>query len=528
MGVAELRAAADLPKPLDIGTGTVAASFGRDGSWLSVGRPHLRHGFVELSGLPPFDERWRGDPEAVRRYRGSMTDERSAFLRLDLPGEAVAARRVDVSSLDRPVWLRKGEGWSCSSTAWGRLDESTILQRHTIEWDATADGEAVLQFRGALSLSVMPEITEVSPVAQLRGETTVSRRGGSLHLRSERLDAAAMITVTARRSGQFRWELEAGGGARLTWAGTPIGRGGRSCPHRYCWRPAFPPSQRRMPIDSTVHNQASCAGCDHPRRRAVHHLLYRDGRRWRRPGHPRRPPDTAAELEPRRLLPGAASLATEENPADDPTEFPYTLSTQILLWHTALSLASWSEELGIDGLHLTEVADAIQRAVQRRFVRPGPSGDLWAYEIDDADGHRLYQDANDLPTAFAPLLGFCAPDDPVWLATMRFALSPDNPGYVSGRYGGLGSARTPDTWTLGDAQDLAFSAVTGDRDRINAVLGRLALVAGPDGLLPETYHPDTAEWTARYWFAWPGAVIGALHLGAVVPSTRDEGPALAE
>ncbi|MGH2456881.1 MAG: hypothetical protein ACRDHD_11575, partial [Candidatus Limnocylindria bacterium] len=67
-------------KPLDLGTGVVCASFGPGGGWLSIGTTHPRHGFVELSGAPPFDEAGRGDPVATRRHRAALADERSAFL----------------------------------------------------------------------------------------------------------------------------------------------------------------------------------------------------------------------------------------------------------------------------------------------------------------------------------------------------------------------------------------------------------------------------------------------------------------
>ena len=69
------------PKPLDVGNGQVCASFAVDGSWLSLGCVHPRHGFVELTGAPVFDEAWRGQPDAVRRHRLERTLARHAFLR---------------------------------------------------------------------------------------------------------------------------------------------------------------------------------------------------------------------------------------------------------------------------------------------------------------------------------------------------------------------------------------------------------------------------------------------------------------
>jgi hypothetical protein len=63
-----------------------------------------------------------------------------------------------------------------------------------------------------------------------------------------------------------------------------------------------------------------------------------------------------------------------------------------------------------------------------------------------------------------------------------------------------------------------LSGRTGQAER---VLERLLAVAAPDGLLPEAYDSDTGRWLARHWFAWPGAVLAALALGA---ADRPTGP----
>jgi hypothetical protein len=207
-------------------------------------------------------------------------------------------------------------------------------------------------------------------------------------------------------------------------------------------------------------------------------------------------------------------LASEENPADDPASLPYLLSTQILLWHTATRLRLHAGELGLDAPALAGAADTVRAAIRDRFACGGPFGAQWAYETDGRGRFRRYHDANDLPTAMAPLWGLCPPEDPEWSATMRFALDRANPGWSPGRRGGLGSAHTPGTWPLGDVQAWVVASLLGETGRAGRVLERLLAVAAPDGLLPETYDSDTGAWLARHWFAWPSAVLAALALGA--------------
>jgi uncharacterized protein len=207
-------------------------------------------------------------------------------------------------------------------------------------------------------------------------------------------------------------------------------------------------------------------------------------------------------------------VAGEENPADAPASLPYLLSTQILLWYTATRLRAHAGELGLAAPALEGTAGTVRAAIRDRFACPGPFGGQWAYETDGRGRSRRYHDANDLPTALAPLWGLCSPDDPRWSATMRFAFDPANPGWSPGRWGGLGSAHTPGTWPLGDIQEWVAASLLGDGGRAGRALDRLLAVAAPDGLLPETYDSGTGRWLARPWFAWPAATLAALALGA--------------
>jgi meiotically up-regulated gene 157 (Mug157) protein len=208
-------------------------------------------------------------------------------------------------------------------------------------------------------------------------------------------------------------------------------------------------------------------------------------------------------------------LRSEENPADDASDLPLLLSTEVLHWSAAQRLAIHAVELGLGtrSAELDAEAAAVRSAVTGGFTVDGPFGRQWAYAIDASGGQCLYHDANDLPVALAPLVGFVTPDDKTWQATMRFAFSPHNPAFVPGAGGGLGSLHTPGVWPLGDVQEWVWASIAGDDARVDRVLSRLAVVHR-HGMLPETYDPVSAEWRSRRWFAWPGAAIAALVAGA--------------
>lgn len=217
-----------------------------------------------------------------------------------------------------------------------------------------------------------------------------------------------------------------------------------------------------------------------------------------------------AALEALPSDPVTGLLMSEENPADDISGFDLSFSTQVLYWHVLENLAVWNAELSLDDDTPGVVADELRTTIREVFTVDGPDGTVFAYEADGRGEYRLYGDANDLPSVLAPAWGFCDDDDPVWRRTMRFILSPSNPGWSPGTFGGLGSAHTPGTWPLGDLQAYIFHDRIGEADDARKVRERLVLMAADDGLLPEAYDSATGEWSARHWFGWPAAAVGCL------------------
>jgi uncharacterized protein len=565
------------PKPLDVGNGQVCASFAVDGSWLSLGCTHPGHGFVELTGAPPFDEALRGRPEAVRRYRHQLTlpanaaqrhiwragpdrrprrlelvasgrVERPAFAEITevsplprLPSRAstaVAGTVLDLVEHALPAAARVevalagglAEGW--------RVDADAA--RLPISWDPRREPTLELTVTCALAPEHPPAGHGRRPPAPRRSPAGPPPIG--LHVPARLrprlsglvdgvlgyvLGCTALAVgpgerciVTDHRLLQLSWTRDAYYQALLLLAARHLEP--RALPMvaehlRWLWVRC---DRANGWMRSHLPNGAVKDGtfqADQQLYPLLELLDYREAAgAW-----PEAPPGRAGwgevVAEAWRALPVDPELGLvvgEENPADDPASLPYLLSTQILLWYTATRLHAHAGELGLAARALAEAADTVGTAIRDRFACPGPFGTQWAYESDGRGRHRRYQDANDLPTALAPLWGLCGPEDRQWSATMRFALDPANPGWSPGRWGGLGSAHTPGTWPLGDIQEWVAASLLGDTGRAGRALDRLLAVAAPDGLLPEAYDPRSGRWLARHWFAWPSATLAALALGA--------------
>lgn len=218
--------------------------------------------------------------------------------------------------------------------------------------------------------------------------------------------------------------------------------------------------------------------------------------------------EAALEAIESRKADGAALYSTEESPQDDVLKLPYETSNQILAWYTFERL----HRLGFGGGRLGALAAAVARDVRRYQEIGNGDGRRFAYATDLAGGTIDYHDANDMPMAFAPEWGFCAPTDPVWRETVRFAFSSANGGYFAGPRAGLGSLHTPAPWPLGHTQAFLMARATDDSRAADAATQALVDAALWDGSLPEATNARTGLPRSRPWFAWPAAGVASAVL----------------
>ena len=139
---------------------------------------------------------------------------------------------------------------------------------------------------------------------------------------------------------------------------------------------------------------------------------------------------------------------------------------------------------------------------------------VFAYLTDLQGNYQLYYDANDLPTIYAPIWGFCPPHDETWNQTLQFGLSTSNTGgFYPGVFGGLGSVHTSHPWPLGDVQELLYAQMLGDQERWQRVWQKLRRIVQWDGLFSEAINEATGQVESRHWFSWPGASLSTVLLG---------------
>ncbi|WP_328295062.1 glycoside hydrolase family 125 protein [Kineococcus sp. NBC_00420] len=203
-------------------------------------------------------------------------------------------------------------------------------------------------------------------------------------------------------------------------------------------------------------------------------------------------------------------------PSDDACEYGYNVPANLFAARALDHVGTFAREVFDDPALAADaetLAAELRAGVEEFGVVEHPvHGRVWAYEVDGLGGVLLADDANTPSLLSLPLLGACAPDDPLYVATRALVLSEANPWFHRGTAAtGIGSPHTPDryVWPI----SLAVQALTsGDPDERVATLQLIADT--DDGTLHvhEGFHvDDPSQWT-REWFSWADSMFCELAL----------------
>jgi len=211
-------------------------------------------------------------------------------------------------------------------------------------------------------------------------------------------------------------------------------------------------------------------------------------------------------------------------PSDDACRYGYNIPGNALAVMALGYLADLADALGTDGAlasRATELARTIEQGMAAYAVVTAPTGEpMYAYEVDGLGHAFLADDANQPSLLGLPLTGWCAADDPTYLATRAYVLSPANLYFYSGAGAiGIGSPHTPagHIWPIA----LAVQGLTAtDPAEQAALLDRLAATDAGTGWMHESFHADDPTRYTRGWFAWANAMYAELALTVAGLSTH--------
>ena len=234
---------------------------------------------------------------------------------------------------------------------------------------------------------------------------------------------------------------------------------------------------------------------------------------WR-PGNGTRPEDGDVPFRGK----GAASancglIRCFFRPSDDMVAFPFLVPANAMLAVALRSIVPLLEVLQKPELaqQAARVSGEITEALRSHAIVQHPvHGEIWAYEVDGLGGVNFMDDANVPSLLSLPYLGFCERNDPLYLRTRAFCLSPENPFFVAhGGYSGIGSPHTArgTIWPMA----ITMQALTAESDEeILACLQQLKTCHAGTGFMHESFHATDPANFSRPWFAWANTLFGEL------------------
>jgi meiotically up-regulated gene 157 (Mug157) protein len=199
-------------------------------------------------------------------------------------------------------------------------------------------------------------------------------------------------------------------------------------------------------------------------------------------------------------------------PSDDACELPLNVPVNLALAASLDAVAPLAAEVG-DATTATEaraIATDIGAGVTRDGVVREGSRTIWAYEIDGRGGQLLMDDANAPSLLSLPYFGACDVDDPTYVATRQWVLSPANPWWFRGGVAeGVGSPHSGPRRIWPIAIAMRGLTARSEVERLEAVRLLGATHAGTY-LAHESFDVDDPGQFSRPWFAWANSLVGEL------------------
>ncbi|HEX2141879.1 MAG TPA: glycoside hydrolase family 125 protein, partial [Candidatus Limnocylindria bacterium] len=157
---------------------------------------HPKHGVLELTGAPPFDEAHRGDPVATRAYRAVLASDASACCWLEGPdGQRCTDASLDATDPAHPRWTGHLAGAKVEATAVATAPERFELQWRLAGWRETRPPR--VRFAGRLALPALAEITDTDPPDAVAVRQVTLAKGSTLSVTAPDMGATARLTQPA-------------------------------------------------------------------------------------------------------------------------------------------------------------------------------------------------------------------------------------------------------------------------------------------------------------------------------------------
>lgn len=208
-------------------------------------------------------------------------------------------------------------------------------------------------------------------------------------------------------------------------------------------------------------------------------------------------------------------ICSSFRPSDDATILPFLIPSNMFAVVSLRQMAEIYDRCfnggrGFSNMCRTLAAE-VDEAIEKHGVVNHPvAGPVYAYETDGYGNHYCMDDANVPSLLSIPYLGYCTPDDPLYLNTRRFIWSQKNPYYFEGKViTGIGGPHQgqDNVWPM---SLIMYALTSGDNKEIDRCIGMVSETDAGTGFVHETVHKDDDTRYTRDWFAWANTLFGEL------------------
>ena len=201
-------------------------------------------------------------------------------------------------------------------------------------------------------------------------------------------------------------------------------------------------------------------------------------------------------------------------PSDDACIYPLFVPANLFAVLSLHQLAQMASQVLHDAKLAAEaqtLATEVERALNLHGKVQHPRwGAIWAYELDGFGNALMMDDAGAPGLLSLPYLGCCPMDDPLYLRTRRFSLSPSDPYFVSGTAAqAVGSPHVGLDW-IWPMSILYRALTTSEEAEIRQCLRWLRDTTAGTGFIHESFLKDDPSKFTRSWFAWANTLFGEL------------------
>ena len=200
-------------------------------------------------------------------------------------------------------------------------------------------------------------------------------------------------------------------------------------------------------------------------------------------------------------------------PSDDACIYNYLVPSNMF----AVVVLGYLEKIFTDILDDKEIVarakklkEEIDQGIKDHAIIDTDHGKIYAYEVDGLGNALLIDDPNVPSLLSAPYLGYCEPDDEIYLNTRKHILSKHNEYYYEGEFSrGCGSSHTPPNYIWPIA--LSIEGLTSpDKDHKKWILDNLASNTGGTQMMHESFNVDNPKEFTREWFSWANMMFCEL------------------